>query len=76
MSEAQSGALDRADTYAEILAQAAQTAALLADRNAAADGKDWYRSKGVSAPPSPPWAWPCCPRSWPPATPRLQRARP
>ncbi len=47
MSEAQSGAPSRADTYAEILAQAAQTAAVLADRNAAADGKDWYRSKGV-----------------------------
>ena len=47
MSEAQSAAPTRADAYADIIVQAAQTAAQLANENAMTRGKDWYRSKGV-----------------------------
>lgn len=47
MTESQSLTPTRADTYADLIAEAAQTTAQLADQNAVAHGKDWYRSKGV-----------------------------
>jgi LPXTG-motif cell wall-anchored protein len=47
MSDAQSEAPTRADAYADLIVKAAQTAAELANQNAAQNGKDWYRSKGV-----------------------------
>lgn len=47
MSESQSVAPTRADAYAEIISQAALAAAQLANQNAAQNGKDWYKSKGV-----------------------------
>lgn len=47
MSDAQSDTPTRADAYADLIVRAAQTAADLANQNAAVSGKDWYRSKGV-----------------------------